>query len=179
MYRRSWPGWVVLGTAAIVLVLDQLTKRWIERNLPIGESIIPFPALSDFFTITHFTNTGAAFGLFRDQGILFVIIPVVVVVAIIVYSRYLPLDQLLVQIALGLQLGGALGNNLIDRPRQGYVTDFIYFHFWPAFNIADMAIVVGVILLAWALWQDSRRESQASLVEDNSGDGQAVEPGGS
>jgi signal peptidase II len=161
------------------LVLDQLTKRWIERNLPIGESIVPFPALSDLFSITHFTNTGAAFGLFRDQGILFVIIAIVVVVAIIVYSRYLPHDQRLVQIALGLQLGGALGNNLIDRPRQGYVTDFIYFHFWPAFNIADMAIVVGVFLLAWALWQDSRKGSRESAAEDSSGEGQAVEPGGS
>ena len=53
--------------------------------------------------------------------------------------------------ALGLQLGGAIANNLIDRPRQGHVTDFIYFHFWPAFNIADMAIVSGVALLAFAL----------------------------
>ena len=108
-------------------------------------------ALRNFFTLTHFTNTGAAFGLFRDQGLLFVVIAFVVIVTIIVYARYLPIQQRLVRFALGLQLGGAIANNLIDRPRQGHVTDFIYFHFWPAFNIADMAIVSGVFLLAYAL----------------------------
>lgn len=150
MQRKLWPGWLVLGTAAAVVVLDQLSKRWIERNLPLYDSIIPIAALQNFFTFTHFTNTGAAFGLFRDQGILFIVIAAVVVVAIFIYSRYLPMDQWLVRFALGLQLGGALGN-LIDRVRQGHVTDFIYFHFWPAFNVADAAIVVGVGLLALAL----------------------------
>jgi len=155
MAGRIKPGWVViLGTAAAVVLLDQLTKGWIERNLPLYESIVPFPALGDFFTITHFTNTGAAFGLFRDQNILFVAIAAVVVLSIFVYSRYLPHDKLLVQIALGLQLGGAAGN-MIDRIRLGHVTDFLFFRKlpiinqpWPAFNVADMAIVSGVILLA-------------------------------
>jgi signal peptidase II len=146
-----WPGWLVIGTALAVVVLDQLSKRWIERNLALGESIVPFPALQDFFTITHFTNTGAAFGLFRDQSFLFVVIALVVIISIVVYARYLPYDRWLVRFAIGLQLGGAIGNNLIDRPRQGHVTDFIYFHFWPAFNVADMAIVAGVALLALAL----------------------------
>ena len=148
---RTWPGWLVVGTALVVVLLDQLSKRWIERTLPIYESIVPFPALRNFFTITHFTNTGAAFGLFRDQGFLFVVIALVVILSIVVYTRYLPVDRWLVRFALGLQLGGAIANNLIDRPRQGHVTDFIYFHFWPAFNIADMAIVSGVALLAYAL----------------------------
>jgi len=148
---RTWPGWLVVGTAFVVVLLDQLSKRWIERNLLVYESIVPFPALRNFFTITHFTNTGASFGLFRDQGMLFVVIALVVIVALIVYARYLPYERRLVRFALGLQLGGAIGNNLIDRPRQGHVTDFIYFHFWPAFNIADMAIVAGVGLLAYAL----------------------------
>ena len=166
MQRRLWPGWLVPGTALVVVVLDQLTKRWIERTLPIGGSLVPFPALSEFFTITHFTNTGAAFGLFRDQGILFVVIAAVVVVAIVVYSRYLPYEQRLVRFSLGLQLGGALSNNLIDRPRQGYVTDFIYFHFWPAFNVADMAIVTGVALLAWSIWRQKDDASLDKTVEE-------------
>lgn len=148
---RTWPGWLVAGTALSVVLLDQLSKRWIERTLPVYESIVPFPALREFFTITHFTNTGAAFGLFRNQGFLFVVIPFVVILSIVIYARYLPLERRLVRFALGLQLGGAIANNLIDRPRQGHVTDFIYFHFWPAFNIADMAIVSGVALLAFAL----------------------------
>ena len=60
---RTWPGWLVVGTALAVILLDQLSKRWIERTLPIYELIVPFPALRNFFTLTHFTNTGAAFGL--------------------------------------------------------------------------------------------------------------------
>lgn len=147
MQRRIKPVWVIAGLAAFVILLDQMTKRWIEANLPIYESLAPFPALRNFFTLTHFTNTGAAFGLFRDQNILFVAIGVVVLLSIIIYSRYLPHDMRIVQVALGLQLGGALGN-MIDRVRIGHVTDFIYFHFWPAFNIADSSIVVGVLLLA-------------------------------
>lgn len=147
MSKRIAPGIVIVLVAAVVVVLDQLTKRWIEQNLPLYESIVPFPSLRNFFTITHFTNTGAAFGLMRDQNILFLVMAVVVVVAIVVYVRYLPHHKPLVQLALGLQLGGAIGNNLIDRVRQGHVTDFIYFHFWPAFNIADMAIVGGVLVL--------------------------------
>jgi signal peptidase II len=150
MNRRLRPGWVIFGTAAIVILLDQLSKRWIEGNLPIGESLVPFPSLVNFFTITHFTNTGAAFGLLQGQSILFVAIGIAVAVAIVIYMRYLPRDQFLVQLALGLQLGGALGN-MIDRVRQGHVTDFIFFHFWPAFNIADMAIVTGVGLMALLL----------------------------
>ena len=151
MRKISPPGWLVIAATAIgIVILDQLSKAWVERNLAIYESLTPFPALSNLFTFTHFTNTGAAFGLLRDQSILFVVIGVVVVGSIVVYARYLPHDQLLVQFALGLQLGGALGN-MIDRVRQGHVTDFIYFHFWPAFNVADAAIVVGVILLGWSL----------------------------
>lgn len=150
MKRRLWPGWVILGTAAVVILLDQITKRWIEGNLPVGDSLVPFPSLVNFFTITHFTNTGAAFGLLQGQNILFVAIAGAVVMAIVIYLRYLPRDQILVQVALGLQLGGAIGN-MIDRVRQGHVTDFIYFHFWPAFNIADMAIVTGVGLMALLL----------------------------
>lgn len=155
MPGRIRPGWVIAGTAASVVLLDQLSKGWIERHVPLYESIVPFPALDDYFTITHFTNTGAAFGLFRDQNILFLAIAAVIVLSVIVYSRYLPHDKLLVQVALGLQLGGAIGN-MIDRVRLGHVTDFLYFRRlpiinqpWPAFNVADMAIVSGVILLAY------------------------------
>lgn len=163
----------MLGIAAVVVLLDQLTKAWIIDNLPMGESLVPIPALRDYLTFTHLTNTGAAFGLFRNQGFLFVVIAAVVVVAIIVYSRYLPTDKWVVWLALGLQLGGAIGNNLFDRLRLGHVTDFIYFYNlpilnrpWPAFNIADMAIVSGVALLALVLLREggepepSRRETQ-------------------
>lgn len=173
MRKLSLPSWLVIaGTAIGVVLLDQLSKVWVERNLAIYESLTPFPALAKVFTFTHFTNTGAAFGLLRDQSILFVVIGVVVIASIVVYSRYLPHDQFLVQFALGLQLGGALGN-MIDRVRQGHVTDFIYFHFWPAFNIADASIVIGVILLGWTMLRMSNEPSTEAAVDADSGEQRA------
>lgn len=169
------PGGVIVGTAAMVVLLDQLSKGWIERNLPLHQSLTPVASLSDYFSITHFTNTGAAFGLLRDQNILFVAIGLVVLASAIIYARYLPHDRLLVQIALGLQLGGALGN-MIDRVRQGHVTDFLYFHNlplinrpWPAFNVADMAIVCGVILLALFLLTYKEPQSAAPAANEQPG----------
>ena len=90
--------------------------------------------------------------LFPKQGALFVLIAFIVIAAIIVYYRHLPEGYLVARVALGLMLGGALGN-LIDRLRQGYVVDFADVNFWPLhnwpiFNVADSAIVVGVVLLA-------------------------------
>lgn len=179
MQKRIWPGWLVLLVATIVLVVDQTTKRWIERNLAIGESLVPFPALADTFTITHLTNTGAAFGLFRDQRALLMVIAAVVIVAIVVYARYLPHDRVAVQIALGLQLGGALGNNLFDRLRLGHVTDFLYFHNlpivnrpWPAFNVADMAIVSGVALLALVLLREGDSSKPQPTAAEHGADEQ-------
>jgi len=143
--------WVIPLVAVIVVALDQLTKAWVLRVLPENTAWAPIPALARFFTITHVTNTGAAFGIFKDRSFLFVLIAIVVSIAIIAYSRYLPHGRFWVRFSLGLQLGGAVGN-LIDRVRFGHVTDFINVGIddlrWPTFNIADSAIVVGVILLA-------------------------------
>lgn len=170
MRKLSLPGWLVIaGTAIGVVALDQLSKAWIEQNLPLHQSLAPIPSLAHIFTLTHFTNTGAAFGLFRDQSFLFVAIAAVVVLSLVVYSRYLPHDQRLVQFALGLQLGGAAGN-MIDRLRQGHVTDFIYFHFWPAFNVADTAVVIGVILIGWTLLRQPKDAAPQQPSELDAGE---------
>ncbi|MER2600187.1 MAG: signal peptidase II [Caldilineales bacterium] len=167
MTKRFTP-WPLIGSlATLIVLLDQISKRWIERNLPLYDSIVPVESLRNFFTLTHFTNTGASFGLLRDQNILFVLIGVVVLLSVIIYSRYLPHEMLRVQVALGLQMGGAFGN-MIDRVRQGHVTDFIYFHFWPAFNVADMAIVGGVILLAFVLLTYKEPAASASATPPSS-----------
>lgn len=146
---------IVPLVALVVIVFDQLTKKWIIANIPLNGSYAPFPGLASYFKLVHWPNTGVAFGLFRDQGLLFVVIAVAVIIALIVYSRFLPMHSWGVRVCLGLQLGGAIGNNLIDRLRFGHVTDFLLFtlpvkekvYMWPAWNVADGSIVVGTILL--------------------------------
>ena len=149
--QDKWQN-VAFSLAGLLIVLaDQLTKTWIRANLPRGQSLFDL----GFLRITHVYNTGAAFGLFRDQSFILTIAAligvVVVFVCIFLSHRYLSfLNSMLGKSALGLVLGGSVGN-LIDRLRFGYVTDFIDFRVWPAFNIADSAITIGVILFAYCV----------------------------
>lgn len=143
---------VFLVIAVLVLAADQLTKYLIRANMSIGQSIPE----EGIFRLTYVTNTGGAFGLLANQTFLLLFTAVLGVAAILLYYRYLPFDSLLLKASLALQLGGAMGN-LIDRFRYEHVTDFVDvrlwhdFH-WPAFNVADSAIVVGVGILACALF---------------------------
>jgi signal peptidase II len=148
--KPSFPlrGLLFLGLAGLVVVLDQLTKRLAEDRLR-GQRAVPL--LDDVLRLTYVENRGAAFGLLQDQTTFFVFVGILVIGVIAASYRYLPRSGLRLHLALGLQLGGAIGN-LIDRIRQGYVVDFVDFGFrsnwWPVFNVADSAIVVGVALLA-------------------------------
>jgi len=150
--QGKWRDVVFFFTTALLLVAaDQLSKLWIRSNLAIGESLFEV----GFFRLTRVHNTGAVFGLFQGQSFLLTIVASVGVAALLLYVfffyRKLPfLDNWLGKLALGLVLGGTVGN-LIDRIYLGYVTDFIAVSIWPAFNIADPAIVVGVIILAYSL----------------------------
>lgn len=146
--------------ALLTLIADQVSKNLVLSNLDPGQSWNPIAALTRWVSITHVTNTGAAFGLFRDQGSFFTVIAVVVAAAIILYYRQLPAGQWWLKLSLGLQLGGALGN-LLDRVRLGYVVDFIDFKIWPVFNLADSAIVIGVAILAYYLLS-SRGEARGA-----------------
>jgi signal peptidase II len=158
------------ATAALVVLVDQLSKRWVTAWLREGQSWDVVPWLASVFRITHVTNTGAAFGLFRGWGDFFIVVAVVVIVAIVVYYRHLPDGQWLMRVALGLQLGGAIGN-LVDRLRQGFVVDFIDLNFWPlhnwpVFNLADSSLVAGVTLLAlWMIWEERRERNRKRVVE--------------
>ena len=96
--------------------------------------------------ITHVTNTGAAFGILQGQGLFLTVTAFVGMAAIVFYYAYPPLEHGLLRAALGLQLGGAIGN-LLDRLRFGEVTDFIHFPHYPAFNVADSSIVVGLCII--------------------------------
>ena len=148
---KWWNVVFFLTTALLLVAADQLSKLWIRSNLAMGESVFEV----GFFRLIHVHNTGAAFGLFQGQSFLLTIIASVGVAAILLYAfffyrRFPFLDNRLGKLALGLVLGGTVGN-LIDRIRFGYVTDFVDFNFWPAFNIADSATVVGTIILAYSL----------------------------
>jgi signal peptidase II len=158
----TWQRSRLILVAASVLVLDQLSKYAVEAAVPLYQSWAPIPALEPVLRITHATNTGAAFGMFPDGNLIFAIAAVIIGLAILYYNYILPGGIWLLRLALGLQLGGALGN-LLDRLRQGHVTDFIDMgSLWPfIFNVADFAIVAGVVLLGWLLLQEQIQEYRA------------------
>jgi signal peptidase II len=138
---------------AVILVLDRWTKALILDRFDLNESV---PVIDGFFNITYVRNTGVAFGIFSSisspvKSILLSVFTAFAAVAVITYSYRSPVRNRLLQVALALILGGALGN-LYDRLAYGYVVDFLEFYLgsyhWPAFNVADSAITTGVILLA-------------------------------
>jgi signal peptidase II len=168
---RSFPvrGLLFLGLAVLVVLLDQSTKRLAEDRLErTGVRSVPLPFVGDFLRFTYVENRGAAFGLLQDQTAFFVLVGVIVIGVIAASYRYLPRSGFRLHLALGLQLGGAVGN-LIDRIRQGYVVDFVDFgyhsNWWPVFNVADSAIVIGVALLALNALSPTPSEESAALQD--------------
>jgi signal peptidase II len=149
------------ATAAVILALDQLTKHVVRATLERGEA---FPE-SWPVRFVHVTNTGAAFGILQEQNVFLVVTTVVGVVAILVYYWYPPFEHAIMTVAVGMLLGGAIGN-LSDRLRLGEVTDFIDFPRYPSFNVADSSIVVGVaalvilFLLRWPGGTHQQRQQQ-------------------
>jgi signal peptidase II len=148
--RPRWQNLVLFLIAFLILAADQFTKSWI-RSFPEGQTVLRI----GFFQIAHIQNTGAAFGIFQGLSGVLAIFSMLGVALILLYAfflsrRFPAYDNRLNRVALGLILGGTAGN-LIDRFRFGYVIDFIDFHYWPAFNIADPAIVVGTILFAYSI----------------------------
>lgn len=151
--------YAVVGTiAALVIFADQLTKSLIRQHIPLYESVVVIPG---FFQITHFTNTGGAFGIFSGAHDalrlpFFLTMSMLAVGALVLFLRRVPAHQYVLIAALGGILGGAIGN-FIDRALAGEVTDFLYVHwhdyYWPAFNVADSFISTGmVILLGYSLF---------------------------
>lgn len=149
--------------ALAVLIADQASKAWVTKNIPLNTIREIIPQLGQWFVLTHITNSGAAFGLFPQLGLVFTFVALGVSFVIVAYYRSIPAGQWLVRISLGLQLGGAIGN-LIDRLRFGHVIDMLYLRFWPVFNLADSAIVLGVTLLMWHLVWTSPQKIQAPAI---------------
>ena len=144
------------ATALAVLILDQVTKYWALQRLPPG---LPRPVLDSFFSLTLIMNPGLAFGMLSGMPagwrwvVALLSIGALAILAM-VGLRMLPGGGRLAPLALGMIFGGAVGN-LIDRARFGAVVDFLDFYWrgyhWPAFNVADSAITVGVALLAFQM----------------------------
>ncbi len=146
-----------------ILVLDQLSKLIIVRSLGLGQTI---PVIPGLFNLVYVLNPGAAFGFLASlpDGVrnpFFILISVAAVVLIIVYHARHLRSQVFASLALGMILGGAIGN-LIDRLRYGMVVDFLDFYLdryhWPAFNVADSAISVGVGLMVLGMLVEWWRE---------------------
>jgi signal peptidase II len=142
--RRRWV--VFLGLAATVLVVDQIVKSWIVGSFEVD---VPTDIVGDWLRVTLTHNNGALFGMFRDQAVIFAIFSIIVIGLIVWYHGH-GARGLLMSVALGLLLGGALGN-LADRLRYGYVVDFVDmgiggWRFY-TYNVADAAITTSILLL--------------------------------
>lgn len=140
-----------------VFLVDRATKFAVVRVMELGQTI---PVIPGVFQLRYILNPGAAFGILQGQRYFFILTTLAVVVLILIYARQVR-DNNLLQVSFGLQLGGAAGN-LIDRISTGEVVDFFDVHIWPVFNIADSALVIGVILFALDVvleWKKERHEA--------------------
>lgn len=156
--------------AGIMVIIDQWTKAWVRANVPLGEDWLPdwLTWLMPYARIRHTYNRGAAFGMFQQGGLIFTILAVIVSIMIISYFPKTSRQDWWLRLALGLQLGGALGN-LVDRIRFGPVTDFISVGSFAIFNVADSCITVGVSILILGVWLMERRQKKAKQSEVSGG----------
>ena len=158
---------ILAALSGFIVTLDQATKMYIHTQFSLGESL---PVIHNFFDITYVRNKGAAFGIFSTlpeafREPFFLIFPPIAMVIILFILRQMPQEERAQVLALAGVFGGALGNYL-DRLQLGYVVDFLDFHWanvyrFPAFNVADMAIVVSVTVLLIKLFLEAREEFQA------------------
>lgn len=163
--RRHWIS--LFAIIVVVVLIDQISKRLVVDNLIVGQPTQPIPALAPFFQITYSHNSGAAFGFLPQVGDLFLVIAVVVVSAMIYFYPRVPHNGRLTRIAIGFICGGALGN-AADRLQYGVVIDFIHYQI-PGLisnvsNLADHAIVLGVILIFIESWLLDRKQKDPAPV---------------
>ncbi len=145
--------WILLVIVLVSVVLDQITKQWVHGAFRLGETL---PVIEGFFNLTYVRNTGAAFGILANADPsfripFFLAVPVIALAAIGAVFRKVSNEDIRLITALSLVIGGAMGN-LIDRAVYNFVIDFLDFHWnyqahFPAFNVADIAISVGVGLM--------------------------------
>lgn len=162
---------ILIAMAAGIVLLDQLTKSVVRTQLAVAESWSPWEWLAPYARIVHWHNTGAAFGMLQNLGNVFRNLAILVAIAILFYFPQVPREEWPLRIAMGLQLGGALGN-FTDRIMRGFVTDFISIGKFPVFNVADSSITIGVAVLIIGMWirerQQRRKDEESESSESSS-----------
>jgi signal peptidase II len=144
--------------AGLIIIADQASKLWVVQQLGPNTMTTFIPLIGDTVRIAYSHNTGVAFSMFQGHPEILTISALLIISgAIYFYARHLPNERRLMQVTLGLILGGAFGN-LIDRVRLGYVVDFIQVGWFPIFNLADSAITVGAALLMLQFLRDDQLE---------------------
>ncbi|HHT63501.1 MAG: signal peptidase II [Bacillota bacterium] len=138
---------MLIFVSLTVLIIDQVSKFLVKSNLAELESI---PIIRNVFHLTYVNNTGAAFSLLQGKTSFFIVVTILALFFALYFYFKVDKEKVWLRLGIALALGGALGN-LIDRLRFGKVIDFFDFRIWPVFNIADCAVVVGVILICWEL----------------------------
>ncbi len=161
---------ILFPISASILIFDQWTKSIIRSNLDFGEIWMPWEWLTPYARVVHWYNTGVAFGMFQDRNLIFAVLSLVVSLVLIIFYPKLTQNDWFLRIAVGMQVGGSLGN-LLDRLTIGHVTDFISVGNFPVFNIADASISMGVGVMLLGLWLEERREKRKSArhAEESSG----------
>ncbi|HMJ35510.1 MAG TPA: signal peptidase II [Baekduia sp.] len=160
MRARAWAR--AAAVLVVVVIVDQVTKALVRGGIAVGEEDSVLPAIS----LVHVHNSGVAFGAFAGGGLIVVALVTAALAALLFYF-VTHVDKPLIWLPTGLLLGGSVGN-IIDRIRDGWVTDFVKLPAWPAFNVADMAITFGVLALLWVIEQDSD-ERRAEVDEADAG----------
>jgi signal peptidase II len=158
----SWPQWISLGAVALAAVIaDQLTKAIVTSRLDLGDEVhVVGP-----FSLHHVTNSGIAFGLFASATSIVILLTSVAVAWMLYFFARSGSRHPVLPVALGLVIGGSV-SNLVDRVRLGHVTDFLDVRYWPAFNLADTFIVVGVAALLLALVLSDRKAARPRRVRE-------------
>ncbi|VAW12654.1 Lipoprotein signal peptidase [hydrothermal vent metagenome] len=161
-HRSQVDIFISLLVVIFVVLSDRLTKIFFSDFLSLGES---FPVIKNILYMTLVHNTGIAFGLFKDQGLVFIVVPIIAIILLVFNIYYYRQNgEALCRTYIGgfsLILGGAIGN-LYDRIVHGFVIDFINFRIWPVFNMADSAITIGAVIIAWKCLNLSKKEKTSN-----------------
>lgn len=140
---------LIFSAALSIVILDQLTKFIVRQNFQLGQSI---SIIKNIFHLTYIANSGSAFGLFKGYNLFFMLFSIAVIGIAIYSTKRISGDEKALQLAVGLLLGGTIGN-LMDRIFHGSVIDFLDFRIWPVFNVADSAVTISAIFLIILLWK--------------------------